>query len=184
MNRIFFAIILMFSVFSAQARAAQISTESIENARLTGIKFGDNADIYIKSDTICSVSLQSYMLAGFEIAEVVIDVLGSPSQIRIYAVNDNFVSSKGGVMQKENGAFSAASESVRSALENVENTVKEKNPANINAVIKEYPRTTHSKTLEFKVSFGALKEFHKLFISDFTCKNPKIAGKLYIFAKQ
>ena len=182
MNRIFFAIILIFALFLGTVRAESISTANIENEKRTGIKFNDKASIYISTDVICAVSLQSYILGGFEVAEVVIDILGSPSQVRIYAVNENIVSSKVDLAKNKN--LAAAANKPKSLVESAENFARAQNPLDINTVIKEYPKTTHSKTLEFRVDFDSLKEFYNAFAADFTCKKPKIGGKLYIFPKQ
>ena len=66
------------------AGAVEIDNAAIKNKSKFGIVFPDNTSYYANADAVVSVSRQNYCAGPLEITEVVIDVLGSPSQVRIY----------------------------------------------------------------------------------------------------
>lgn len=83
--RNFKALIAAAAAFAAvPAQAVEIDSASIKNKSKFGILFPDNTSYYANADAVVSVSRQNYCAGPLEITEVVIDVLGSPSQVRIY----------------------------------------------------------------------------------------------------
>ena len=66
------------------AAAVTVDTSSIKNRARFGIEFPDNTSFYGNADMVVGVSRQTYTTGAVFVTEVVIDILGSPSQVRIY----------------------------------------------------------------------------------------------------
>ena len=117
----------------------QVQNNALPNPQLFGLRFTEAGGEYIgKVGNISSVSLQKYVTAAFEITELNIDLENSPTQLRIYHT---------GPLQ---------SNKVLPGNRTVTNPLNRLNPALTSKanklVFKDYPATTHARTLEFKVA--------------------------------
>ena len=117
----------------------QVQNNALPNPQLFGLRFTEAGGEYIgKVGNISSVSLQKYVTAAFEITELNIDLENSPTQLRIYHT---------GPLQ---------SNKVLPGNRTVTKPLNRLNPALTSKanklVFKDYPATTHARTLEFKVA--------------------------------
>ncbi len=116
----------------------QVQDDALPNPQLFGLRFtGAGGEFIGKAGNIGAVSLQKYVTAAFEITELNIDMENSPTQLRIY------------------NTAPLQSSTVLPGNRTVNNPLNRINPAytdKVNKLVfKDYPATTHSKTLEFKV---------------------------------
>ena len=148
-----------------------------------------------------SVSRQSYYAGPLQITEVVIDILGAPSQVRIYNAQmaqalseaEKLAQSK---LPENLKPYAKMPDSVKQRLTDAQSNAAQATSAP--QIQKMFPATTNSKTIEFIVpSIEELEEFYTIFSNDFignitpedklseaaktSLKNtaPGIKGKLY-----
>lgn len=161
MKRTLFSLILSALIAST---LNAIVVERLQNPKLFGIQVERDAqEYYGRADSVNSVSMQSYITATYRVKEMVIDIHGSPLQLRIYhaAMLDpreeaKRLKSKTGV-QQFNIPTIGTPQPVQKALDGV-------NRVNNAVLLKEYPVTTHAKTIEFRVEeLEELERFYTLF---------------------
>ncbi len=166
MNNKFFRLLaialLFFCTFSLNAFS--VKRNAYYNKNIFGIEFPNATSFYAAANLVGGVSMQRYILGAFEVSEVVIDINGSPSQLRIYAVNLIGASTAKFKQSQLANIVDAADTYVNIAQENLGKYL----PDTDNIVIKEYSNTTHSKTIEYKVALADLDAFYKAFTTDFT----------------
>ena len=156
------------------AAAVTVDTSSIKNKARFGIEFPDNTSFYGNADMVVGVSRQTYTTGAVFVTEVVIDILGSPSQVRIYNARPvpNFAQAEGVVKNKLPESlkpYATAPDSVRRQLASTAEKLGD--IASIPVIQKVFPATTSSKTLEFvSPSLDELEKFYKLFVNDFLGK--------------
>ena len=117
----------------------QVQNNALPNTQLFGMRFtGAGGEFIGKVSSINSVALQKYVTAAFEITELNIDIEGSPTQLRIYHT---------GTLQSS--AVLPGNRTVNNPLDRVNPNLTQK----VNKLVfKDYPATTHARTLEFKVA--------------------------------
>lgn len=200
--RNFKVLIAAAATFSAAcAFAVEIDNDTIKNKSKFGILFPDNTSYYANADAVVSVSRQSYYAGPLQITEVVIDILGSPSQVRIYNAQmaqalseaEKLAQSK---LPENLKPYAKMPDSVKQRLTDAQSNAAQATSAP--QIQKMFPATTNSKTIEFIVpSIEELEEFYTIFSNDFignitpedklseaaktSLKNaaPGIKGKLY-----
>jgi hypothetical protein len=145
------------------ASALQMKKKAIPNGGIFGIEVA-NTDLsfYGRADHVVSVSFQEYTTGALIVDEVVIDMLNSNQQLRIYTARPPGSAdiadraNKASVANSQNRGLdpSAATKlpvpSQFSALEAKANNFTQASTAGL--VVKTYPVTTHAKTIEMVVS--------------------------------
>jgi len=156
----------MFFVPSAFAQDDPIPEN--ETKIVYAITFADDSAYHFRFYTLFGVSLQNYITGPYKVTEVVLEISGSSSQVRIYSTELLDPMDAQGIAQnvlpenlkKYANAPTQVANITAKGKEQVANT--ETIP-----VIKEYPITTHSKTIEFKVSSKEIKKFHRAILREF-----------------
>ena len=124
------------------------------NTGLFGIKIGEsNQEFYAAVRQINSVSLQEYVTAAYNVTEVVIDMIGSSVQLRIY--NTELIDPMKLADQASKNLPMGAGAIQKPDFnmpDPVKDAVKTINKSTNLIVNKEYPVTTHAKTIEFRVA--------------------------------
>ena len=200
--RNFKALIAAAAAFAAiSAGAVEIDNAAIKNKSKFGIVFPDNTSYYANADAVVSVSRQNYCAGPLEITEVVIDVLGSPSQVRIYCARaaDAAKTAERLAQEKLPEPLKPYAKTPDSRRERVSEAQKlAAGTSAVPQIQKIFPATTNSRTIEFIVpSPEELDEFYTIFSNDFIGKatdekdvsesakesvktsQPGIKGKLY-----
>lgn len=164
-NKIFkFVLILSLLFSSISLNAFSVKRNAYYNKEIFGIEFPNGGSFYAAANLVSGVSMQKYVLGAFEVTEVVIDIATSSNQLTIYAAE---------LLSTKTTNFNQAQmASVVSKGEDYMSTIAGKAsgylPNTDNVVVKEYPATTHSKTMEYKVTLSELEEFYSTFSTDFT----------------
>ncbi len=177
----FFALAILITFASAtQILALEANKETIKDAKLFGIEFPDGTSYYGRSDKIVSVSKQQYLVGPIIVTEVNIEMENSRTQLRIY--NSRAIPSEMAAnlaIKKTEGAANYAPP-IPAVLKKIDE--KAGNLATQQKVYKDYPQTTHAKTLEFIVpNIEELEKFYKQISSDFLKLNKEsVSKKIYI----
>lgn len=200
--RNFKALIAAAAAFAAiSAGAVEIDNAAIKNKSKFGIVFPDNTSYYANADAVVSVSRQNYCAGPLEITEVVIDVLGSPSQVRIYCARAADAAKTAERLAQEKlpeplKPYAKTPDSIRERVSEAQKLAA--GASAVPQIQKIFPATTNSRTIEFIVpSPEELDEFYTIFSNDFIGKatdekdvsesakesvktsQPGIKGKLY-----
>ncbi|MEM9025635.1 MAG: hypothetical protein AAGB06_01735 [Verrucomicrobiota bacterium] len=130
---------------------------SIPNPEVFGLQLGAGQEFYGRVRAVNSISLQSYVTAAYSVKEVVIDMANSPLQVRIYSTDILDVASTAGdaadsVTQDipfASDSISFGEQQFGAAVEPL--TDRAETVIDMVPVVKDYPLTTHSKTIEFKL---------------------------------
>ena len=193
---------ILFAFFVISLTAAQalhaFQTESISNKTIFSIEFPDGTSYTGQSIEVLGISKQKYLIAGFEICEITIDMAASPTQIRIYNMRPLHLDDLTNELDKRtpNELKNINIGNISKSAENYMSTAGTKiyDSTYLDRVAKTYPYTTHSKTLEFIVpNLEELEQLYKALNSDMkliptieqkkavpTGKNPiGLGGKLY-----
>lgn len=157
------ATILLVTFSSLAAVTANLG--AIPNRALFGIDFGNGLEYYGRVGAINSISMQHYLVPGFRVYEMNIDMREGNTLLRIYAtytmdpVEESRLVTDGVTSQIPFGSIIADTmqEGYKLATGDIKSTVD--TAATALPVLKDYPMTTHAKTIEYKVkSLDALKE--------------------------
>ena len=183
---------LFFVIAAAVPAMGAVEKLSALGKNKTGIVFADGSSVYFKSDAVAAVSKQIYYLGAFRITEMVVDISASPSQIKIYNIQTASAD------DAKNAAAETAARAVadiaapdfdykaaQKRLEEIKKSADENNlaqkrlsaPARIS---KQFPSSTHSRTLEFCV--GDIDDLLKLYDSfqkDFAMQGKNLSGACY-----
>ncbi|MGE9295607.1 MAG: hypothetical protein ACQKBV_04905 [Puniceicoccales bacterium] len=161
-------LLLLASCLVASALpAVQVQENALTNKRLFGIEMPTNLQsFYGRHDRINSVSLQEYMAGPYSVTEVAIDMAGSPLQLRIY--HTELAQPQQVTAAMPNEAASRAGH-VPPAVQKIIDKGRDEANSSKPPVIKDYPTTTHAKTIEFRVETKKeLEQFYRLFVAAYT----------------
>ena len=155
MKKGFLAGLLSFlSVIGVQGAIA-VSHNAIQNPELFGLRLGEGQELYGRVEAVNSVSLQRYLTPAYSVVEMVVDLVESPLQIRIYSTTPLDPVAVGATLAEPiaegipagltmlDSVESGSSQMVSPIQDGVVG-ITEQIP-----VIKNYPLTTHSKTIEY-----------------------------------
>ena len=155
----------------AEAWAAARTQDALRQKNVFGIIFGSDSSVYVNAASVSSISKEEYILGTLFVSEIVIDTNGN-SQIRIYnssPLDPTKIKEKARKMLPTK--LQSATE-IASYAEKAKGKIEETagiSLSGVSTVYKEYPATTHSKTIEFAVSDpDELNELYELLIADFT----------------
>jgi hypothetical protein len=164
-HRLYYICCIVISLY-CPLQALTVTNDAYRNTSIYGIKMGtSDQEFYGAVRQINSVSLQEYRTATFKVTEVVIDMIGSSVQLRIY--NTELLSP---LELAEKTAGGLPVNTVKLPNVNVpkpaQNILNAANNTNNVIVTKEYPVTTHAKTIEYMVgSRDELVSFFRAFKS-------------------
>lgn len=119
-------------------------------------KLGEDSYV-VAIDAITSVSLQTYIVDGvMEVTETAIDTRGS-ALTRFY-----FIEKKEALTPELSEKVAPAIEMAKKTKEALENLAGTENPLETQKVLKNYPTTTHAKTIEYRLkSKAAVKRLYE-----------------------
>ena len=153
------------------AQAVSVSTNDIKNKGVFGISFPSGPSIYMNSMSVSSISLQDYISGTTSVTEIVIDSQGGVSQVRIYHVEPaNAAEAAEAALSKAPGNLSNLAAAAGKAGEIKSQLEKrlEISPPTTDQVYKQYPQTTHTRTVEFAVdSLKELTDLYKALVKDY-----------------
>lgn len=152
MTRSILALILILSLF--QLAFTQTTFKRV----FWEAKLGEDSYL-VAIDAITSVSLQTYIVDGvMEVTETAIDTRGN-ALTRFYFIEKKSASELApGVSEKAAPAIEMA----KKAKETLENLAGTENPLETQKVLKNYPTTTHAKTIEYRLkSKAAVKQLYE-----------------------
>ncbi len=145
-------IFIFFSLLLLSANVSAVVVKSLSNPQLFGIQVeAGRQEFYARVDSVNSVSLQYYITASYRVTEMVIDMHGSPLQLRIYHAGFIDPKSEAARMKSKTGIQSigipemGVPTPIKKGLDVVEG-------AHSAVLLKEYPVTTHAKTIEYQLS--------------------------------
>ncbi len=174
--------LLTISIILAQSVQvfAEVNKETIKDSKLFGIEFPDGTSYYGRVDKIISISKQQYLVGPLVVTEVNIELDNSRTQLRIY--NSRAIPSEMATalaIKKAEGVANYAPP-IPDVLKKIDERAG--NLAIQQKVYKDYPQTTHARTLEFIVTnIQELEKFYKQISSDFLkLNNESISKKIYI----
>ncbi len=156
---------------SSQAFALQVKRGAFRSKEIFSVSMPDGTSFFGKENMIVSISLQKYRLEAFVLTEVNVQFLGENALIRIYNATPSNLADE---------IFSAARSRLPKPLSEVNPPIKDKLPVvkkaenaikkstKVDFVSKNYPATTHAKTVEFVVpDLEELLAFYDQISSDF-----------------
>lgn len=151
------------------AEAVKVKDDALRNKRLFGIEMPEGLQsFYGRHDRINSVSLQEYQAGPYAVTEVTIDMASSPLQLRLYHTEVANIQDLQKAAPQTPGNTAKISDSVVKAANKGTDRANSADPP----VIKDYPLTTHAKTLEFRVSTKEeLEAFYRIFVGAYTQNN-------------
>lgn len=144
-------ILTLFLLTLIPSGAWGVQVVALKNPQLFGIQVeAGRQEFYGRADSVNSVSLQYYITSAYRVTEMVVDMHGSPLQLRIY--HTAFIDPKQEAARLKN---KTGVQSVGIPNVNLPGPAK-KGLDGLNAtsnalLLKEYPLTTHAKTIEFQV---------------------------------
>lgn len=181
MNILKFAALAAVAAFSTQSALALKVSDDIKNQNVFAVEFPEGTAFYGRADKLVSVSKQEFVAGPLFVTEVCLEFDRSPLQVRIY--NSRALPSNAGVETLKKSLpdnlkqYATPPKGVPKLLDE-----KTKNTATQQFVYKDYPATTHARTLEFVVTdVDELNEFFKK-VSAYFAKQEgeKINGKKFV----
>lgn len=158
MEKIYIKLTLVLALLFGQlswihTATAEVTIDRMANERIFALQFPRGLAFYGAVNRISSVSLQEYLSGPYVVTEVVIDLAGGPSQLRIYvteiydpvAAADRVARSLApgeGSTRPSGGPIQAATDRVRRTVQSVKDDI----------VVKEYPAATHAQTIEYRLA--------------------------------
>lgn len=153
------------------ASAATRTQDALRQKNVFGIIFDGESSVYVNANLVASISKQEYILGTLFVSEIVIDTSGN-SQIRIYNSSPLDPTKIKEKARKILPTHLQSATEIASYAEKAKGKIEEVSDMNlsgVSTVYKEYPTTTHAKTIEFAVSNpDELNELYNLLIADFT----------------
>lgn len=134
-----------------------VQHNAIPNPEVFGLRFGKGQELYGRVRGINTVSLQTYLTPAYSVVEMVIDIINSPLQIRIYSTDlidaVSLAADAASPVAKEIPFANNTLQFGEKQYETASGSFVEKTESVVDTapVVKDYPLTTHSKTIEFKL---------------------------------
>lgn len=134
-----------------------VHPDSFRNKNVFGIQFSDTQQFYGRVQSVNSISIQEYKTSAFRVTEMVVDMADSPLQLRIYytelidfkKVAEETVKRVGGAVVPAGVVLPISPPGLDEAANKAQAVVGAE--VKKSEVVKEYPVTTHARTIEFKV---------------------------------
>ncbi|WOO42409.1 hypothetical protein [Rubellicoccus peritrichatus] len=149
--------------------ALQVRNGTLNNKRLFGIEFGNGTSFYGRHDRINSASLQTYQSGPYIVTEMVIDLASSDVALRVY--HTELMNASDLQSRLPDGTPNVAQTNVPASVQKLIDRGRSgaQKARSGGLVVKDYPTSTHAKTLEYRVSEKEeLQKFYKRFIDIYT----------------
>lgn len=139
---------------SAVDAALVIRENSFQNKKLFGLRFGDGQEYFGNVDRIGSVSVQTYQTAVFTVTEMTVDMTAGASLLRIYHTQPLGSDDVADVARSAAGSLPVPVPATPGIVRKVEEKLGEvvRGGQAAAPVIKDYPITTHARTIEYRVA--------------------------------
>lgn len=147
--------------------ALQVRERALGNERLFGIQIGgDGQSFYGRHDRVNAVSMQEYQAGPYIVTEVVIDLANNPSQLRLYHTALMDISE---ISNRVPGASNFQGRDVPEPVQRMLDRGRDMaDTVRGERVVKDYPHTTHARTLEYRIGERAeLRAFYRAFVLRF-----------------
>lgn len=139
---------------------SQVQTvhNEIPNPEVFGLELGAQQSFYGRVRAVNSVSIHSYLTATFRVTEMVIDFSGSSLQLRIYSTEPATPLNQAGSTAQAATSGTPVLPTAIMGAQSLANrasspaTVRLQAASQTLPVVKDYPTTTHAKTIEFKLN--------------------------------
>jgi len=148
-------IIILLSLLCPAIASAKVTTklDAIKNTKLFGIRFSaENAEYFGSVGAVIGVSLQPYYTKAFFVQEMTIEMGASAVQLRIYSTE--IIDPK--KMQEKAAASTPLKDLLSPSIPIMPtpytDAVADAEKMMNTIVYKEWPLTTHSRTIEYKLS--------------------------------
>jgi len=167
---------LLCSLFALVAGSAQgglvISTGSINNRQLFGVEFPDGVSFYGRAEMVYAISLQRYQTGPYMVTELVVDIAGVTSQFRVYATEPFDPSMLQSRLPEEAPSGFTQGKGVPPGVQKMANKASDAaDKTEGGLVVKDYPSSTHAKTIEFRLgSAEDVEELYKAMIDLYSRK--------------
>ena len=156
--------LLLFFFLTPALFAVSVDSKGLKNNKLFGIEFVESGlSYYGKAAAIQSLSLQEYQSGPFIVTEMVIDMAGSPSQLRIY--HTELITGQDIQSRLPDEAANTINRPPPPAVQSlIDRGRKDMNKAAATRVVKDYPTATHAHTLEFRLALKQdLEDLYRMF---------------------
>ena len=164
------SLILLWMPF-APVQALKI--EELNNENQFSIKMpGAHREFVGRAGAVNSISIHGYYTRSYIVTEVVVDMHGSPLQLRLY--HTEVINPEGEAQAAEEASGSQAFGVPRTQITQ---TIQKRTTDNLqdargSLVYKQYPTTTHAKTIEYHIpNKGELTAFYTSFRDAWTKEN-------------
>lgn len=160
---------LLFCVAFTPLNALHVRNGVLKNKRLFGIQFANGTSFYGRHDRINSASLQSYQSGPYIVTEVVIDLASSDVALRVY--HTELMNASDFQSRLPAGVPGVAQTNIPASVQKLldRGRAGAQRARSGDMVVKDYPTSTHAKTLEYRVSEKEeLERFYKRFIGIYT----------------
>lgn len=146
--------LVLLPVF-AQPANAEVTIEHMSNDRIFAIQFPGGLAFYGLVGRVSSISLQEYSSGPYVVTEMVVDLNGSTSQLRIYVTEPfDVVGAAHRATRSVRPSSGAPSPTPTTApVEAVTNRARRAiDSLTDDIVVKDYPLATHSHTIEYRIA--------------------------------
>lgn len=148
-----FSALLLSAVMPARGDLV-IRYGEINNPAIFGVLMPGDLSFYGRADMVYAISLQKYQTGPYLVTELVVDIGGVNSQFRVYAT-EAFDPSMLTDALPQQGAPKAVTQrtGVPTAVEKLRQQANDSlNSAQGGLVVKDYPTSTHAKTIEYRLA--------------------------------
>ncbi len=157
-----FASLMLLSSLSHTQAGLVISTGSINNRQLFGVTFPGGVSFYGRAEMVYAISLQRYQTGPYLVTEMVVDMAGVTSQFRVYATEPFDPNSLQQKLPDEVPSGFAQNKGVPSGVQKLADRGTEAaSKTESGLVVKDYPLSTHAKTIEFRL--GKAEDVRELY---------------------
>ena len=178
----FLFLILLSSVSTLNLHALQVAT-TIVNPNNFGIKFPNGSQFYGNANKVVSISKQEFIVGPLLVTEVCIEFDQSPLQVRIYnsqtIPTDKVLTDANKKIPERLSTLARNPNLPKKIDKEMSNTTTQ------HKVYKDYPTTTHARTIEFIVpKLCELNAFFDKISDDFNrMGNQSMNKKIYILTE-
>lgn len=164
-------LLLLLFLGSHPLNGLSIREGALNNKRLFAFQFANGTSYYGRHDRINSASLQYYQSGPYIVTEMVVDIASSDVLLRIYhteLINTSDLQNR--VASGVPGSQAQVPEAVQQLIDRGREGADQARSGQM--VVKDYPASTHAKTLEYRVSEKSeLEALYQRFIDILTLES-------------
>ncbi|MGE9293075.1 MAG: hypothetical protein ACQKBW_05635 [Puniceicoccales bacterium] len=161
-RRFFLPALFVLAALPAAHANLVIRYGEINNPAIFGVEMPGELSFYGRADMVYSLSLQQYQTGPYLVTELVVDIGGVTSQFRVYATEPFDPESLKDKLPEQTPAAVTNQTGVPPAVQKLRQRGNETiAPTEGGLVIKDYPTSTHAKTIEYRL--GSSKDVRDLY---------------------